>query len=490
MRRFAFLPLLLLIAVNASAGSGRILIINNDLPGKGFNDPTPATPVGGNEGTTRGQQRLNVFLEAARRWSTLLDTDVDIRASASFAPIEGCTASEGILGQAAPQVWIANFPAAPRQNVWYPIGLANKFAGRDLCPPGANCSSGFGNSSDDIFVQFNATVDEASCLGESSWYYGFDGEKGDDIDLFVVVLHELAHGLGIAGASTAPGFRNGPGGTPIPSITDIHTLDVQAGLRWDQMSQAQRNVSITNTGRLAWDGENVRAAAGMFLQPQTTLTITEPSSVARNYDIGRAAFGTDVNSRPFSGRVVQAVDAATTSGPTTTDGCTPFTNANAIAGNVALVDRGSCLFVEKARNAQNAGATGLIVVDNSRETCTPPGMGGEADDITITVVSIGAKDGDLLKAPLGANTSVSAQLRIDPSQRAGETPEGYLRLYAPCTVSPGSSTHHWDVAANPNLLMEPDINSDLLHGVDLTVYQLLDIGWTMPERSGRRFLKR
>jgi hypothetical protein len=44
--------------------------------------------------------------------------------------------------------------------------------------------------------------------------------------------------------------------------------------------------------------------------------------------------------------------------------------------------------------------------------------------------------------------------------------------------------------ASPNLLMEPDVNSDLLHGMDITMDQLIDMGWQSPPRTGRRFVKR
>jgi hypothetical protein len=77
---------------------------------------------------------------------------------------------------------------------------------------------------------------------------------------------------------------------------------------------------------------------------------------------------------------------------------------------------------------------------------------------------------------------------------AGESGAGYLRLYAPCTLASGSSVFHWDVTASPNLLMEPAINGDLSHGVDLTLNQLIDMGWTRSADSGppsgRRTLKR
>ena len=43
-------------------------IVNNDGAGEGFNDTTPVAPIGGNPGTTLGQQRLNVFQAAANVW--------------------------------------------------------------------------------------------------------------------------------------------------------------------------------------------------------------------------------------------------------------------------------------------------------------------------------------------------------------------------------------------------------------------------------------
>ena len=49
-------------AVAAPAVEAAVIrVINNDNPGEGFNDPTPVAPVGGNTGTTLGQQRLIAF---------------------------------------------------------------------------------------------------------------------------------------------------------------------------------------------------------------------------------------------------------------------------------------------------------------------------------------------------------------------------------------------------------------------------------------------
>ena len=52
------LPLALLVAaVGPVYAAANIIILNNDGAGEGFNDPTPAVPVGGNIGVTVGEQR-------------------------------------------------------------------------------------------------------------------------------------------------------------------------------------------------------------------------------------------------------------------------------------------------------------------------------------------------------------------------------------------------------------------------------------------------
>lgn len=471
MRRMLTLfPLLLLAATSAFAGTGKIIIINRDAAGVGFNDPRPVAPVGGNPGTTIGAQRLAVFERAAHRWSTILDTNVDIRVRASFAALP-CNDTRVVLGQAGATQWKANFPNAPKQNVLYPIALANKLAGTDLSP-----------DQDDINTQFSSSLDTPTCLGERGWYYGFDGNEGNDSALYPVVLHEIGHGLGMA-TYTYPDFAG------MPSVYDTHILDHTAGLRWDQMTSAQRRISMTNTSNLVWDGANVTAKASQFLDPVTTLTITEPSAVARNYDVGTAGFGPAANRAAMSGPLVAAVDAANTEGPSATDGCTAYSNADAVRGKIALVDRGTCTFVQKALTAQAAGAIGVVLVDNRKETCLAPAMGGTDTSVRIPIVSLTQDDGNALRAQL-ANATVSGILRVDPSRRSGASSQGYVRLYAPCTLEPGSSISHWDSVAYPNLLMEPSINADLLDTVDISVFQMMDIGWTQPPRTGRRFIRR
>ena len=65
--------------------------------------------------------------------------------------------------------------------------------------------------------------------------------------------------------------------------------------------------------------------------------------------------------------------------------CNPLSALNALAvkNNIALVDRGACSFKTKVKNAQDAGAKAVIVVDNVAGS-PPVGLG---DDPTVTGVS-------------------------------------------------------------------------------------------------------
>ena len=109
-----------LAGVSAALAQGQIVIINNNAPGVGFNDPTPAAPVGGNNGGTLGQQRLNVFEVAANIWEQVLQPKVDIRVVAQFTAL-----GPNVLGSAGTQFVFRNFPGAEYPDTWYHSALAS-----------------------------------------------------------------------------------------------------------------------------------------------------------------------------------------------------------------------------------------------------------------------------------------------------------------------------------------------------------------------------
>ena len=466
MRRLAAVFFSLAISTSAFAAT-KITIHNVDDANVGLNDPTPADPVGGNSGTTLGAQRLIALQTAADIWSKLIESPIEIVIDARFRSLTPCDATTGVLASAGPTHTVGDFPNAPQQGVWYPIALANRFAKQDLSPD------------PDISSQFNVDVDNSTCLGTTSWYYGLDNKHGGNIDLITVALHEFAHGLGVSGSYNS---RTGSLLLGKPNIFELHTFDDTLGLRWDQMTDAQRLASQTNDQNLVWDGERSRLRAAQLLGPTPFMRIS-----GTDYRVGKASFGGPVTVAGFAGSIVAANDESNDGGPSTTDACTAITNPAAVIGKIALVDRGTCPFVMKAKNLQAAGAIAAIIVDNTVASSPNP-LGGNDPTITIPVISLTKADGDSVRAQIVGG--VFAFIAGDPLRLSGADKGGQVKLYAPSTLAGGSSVHHWDTSAFPNLLMEPNISGDLTHGVDITLDQLVDIGWAEPAAAGRTKLRR
>jgi len=239
------------------------------------------------------------------------------------------------------------------------------------------------------------------------------------------------------------------------------------------MTNAERFASATNTGNLVWNGPTVVSNAPQFLGPLQQLKFTAPSSLNGTViQFATASFGPIPGPSNFSGDVELANDGI----GTTSDGCEPFVNAAAVSGKIALIDRGVCSFVIKAKNAQNAGATGVMIANNVAGE-GPIGLGGTDTTIVIPAIGISLETGNLIKQNL---PGVHVAILVDPTQLAGADNQGNVRLYAPATVSGGSSVSHCHTAATPNLLMEPFISSDLKSTVtlDLTPSEMTDIGWS------------
>ena len=132
-----------------------------------------------------------------------------------------------------------------------------------------------------------------------------------------------------------------------------------------------------------------------------TVTILSPASIAGPRTGGGAAFGPTTFS--ISGSVV-GVDVGSTSA-----GCVaPFANAAAVAGNIAFIDRGTCGFAVKVKNAQLAGAIGVIIGNNAAGAA--PALGGADATVTIPSLSVTQADGTAMKAQFATSTTVTASL--------------------------------------------------------------------------------
>ena len=464
------------LAGTGLAQAATLTIVNGNAAGVGFNDPTPVAPIGGNPGTTLGQQRLNAFQYAASIWGANLASSVEIKVLATFEPLT-CTASSAVLGSAGPRFVESDFPGAPVAGTWYHLALANKLAGTDLVTAADDPAGGGA----EIRARFNSRLGLfADCLPGSPFYLGLDNNHGTAIDLVAVLLHEFGHGLGF---STVTNGATGAFLAGQPSIYDHFAYDNTQGRNWAQMTDAQRAASAVNARQLVWTGANVTAAAPSVLLPGTPqLQVLAPSSVAGVYLAGAAQFGAPLDSPGLTRQVMPVIENNALG---LACNALDADNTRAVKDRIAIVLRGTCGFVVKVKNAQNAGAVGVIVVENV-DTTPPADLGGADPTITIPAVRVTAADGVKLLSgmsltPANRSSGVVARLGLDLSQLAGADSAGRVMLYTPRPLQPGSSVSHWDTSARRNLLMEPAINGDLTHTVvppsDLTKPMFTDIGW-------------
>lgn len=139
---------------------------------------------------------------------------------------------------------------------------------------------------------------------------------------------------------------------------------------------------------------------------EPALTVLTPSSIAGGYDAPGASFGPGLPSTPLSGEVVLMNSNGSN------EACGAADDPAAITGKIALVYRGTCTFVSKVQNAQDAGAIAVIVVNN--QTTNPFPMGGTGgENIVIPALMVSKADGDMIAQALETET-VTVEMVLTP----------------------------------------------------------------------------
>ena len=174
----------------------------------------------------------------------------------------------------------------------------------------------------------------------------------------------------------------------------------RGGAANDELLAETQDFSGLNNANMSTPADGQRPRMQMYIWNSSASLgrVTTPPVIAGAKTTGSAAFGPQAFD--LTGNVVLAQDDANATGPTTTDGCTTLNNAAAIAGRIAAIDRGICTFVVKAKNAQAAGAVGVVILNNVAPGV--PGMAGDDATITIPVLSLSLADGAAIKEQLAA----------------------------------------------------------------------------------------
>jgi len=215
------------------------------------------------------------------------------------------------------------------------------------------------------------------------WFYlsGFDEAAGD--------------------AQTDNYGRGGTGGDP------IHAEDM------DNYPGSLNNANMSTPA----DGASPRMQMYVWTGPTPAGLEATPGGT---YPVGLAAFG------PTAFDTTAPIVVMTDTGTSTTDGCGAATNSGAVSGKIALVDRGVCPYVQKAQNAQAAGAVGLVIANNAPGTAPAMGCTNPCPAVSIGTLSVSQADGATIKTNLGSGTVTGHLFRSAAVQRDGALDGGVV----------------------------------------------------------------
>ncbi len=170
----------------------------------------------------------------------------------------------------------------------------------------------------------------------------------------------------------------------------------------------------------------------------SAIRIESPASIAGNYYAVEGAFTAPLEKTgPIVGTLVYVEP---------NQACETLTNATALQGKIALIDRGNCFFVDKIQRAQDAGAIAVVMVNNNLED--PIVMGGTSSTITIPGVMVSKADGLLLKIHLEDPLTIRLDSTLKVMRRAlrdslsadsSRGPVGLAQYLKPEVVAPGTS---------------------------------------------------
>lgn len=187
------------------------------------------------------------------------------------------------------------------------------------------------------------------------------------------------------------------------------------------------------------------AASTHFRVFAQTLGITAPTTPPELTNVEFVAgSGTQL-----SGPITAEVEYSGEVEPANVLACAPFTDPNAFAGKVALVARGTCGFVDKVTNAQNAGAIAVIV--HNSVPGAPFIQGGlDIPAITIPSVMVRLQVGQDMAAYIASNPSATVTISDTISRQVNGTadvmadfssrgPNSSLDVLKPDVTAPGVS---------------------------------------------------
>ena len=385
--------------------------------------------------------------EASHLWNATIDAVTgDVLAVEDWTVHDSATELAGLVRPETGRASLASSALQPG-GVWGPVESANDGASyRVFEPPKESPNE----------MPRTLQVSPADALASPFGWHDTNGVDGPE---YTITRGNNAHAYSDRDANNAvdPGSEpeGGPGLTfDFPADLNEHpqtyveasltnlffwcnvTHDVLYRYGWTETSG---NFQVNNYGRGGVGGDDVRcegmdgsgqnnanfstpAADGgqprmqMFLWPGAQFGRPNAVTVgtgdgAPTYEAEYARFSPAPTTVGISGNLELANDGVGATG----DGCTAYT---VTTGAIAVVDRTNvCNYYVQTVNAQNAGASAVIVANNVASA--PPVMAGSMSPaVTIPVVMVTQADGNALKAALPSTGSVHRNRNRPPMRDA------------------------------------------------------------------------
>jgi subtilisin family serine protease len=192
---------------------------------------------------------------------------------------------------------------------------------------------------------------------------------------------------------------------------------------------------------MAYDDSEITVANSMDDGIENnSIEVTDPPVVRDYYEAVEAAFTKKLkDAGEIAGRVVFADPPRA---------CEDLKNAGALEGNIAMINRGVCFFLDKIQRAKEAGAVAVLVVNN--EGGPPIAMGTPGGTVDIPAMMISLRDGKKLKEHLAAGLFVKlgGDVMIGGPELADQLAPGSSRgpvyethLLKPDLAAPGFNIH-------------------------------------------------
>jgi len=223
-------------------------------------------------------------------------------------------------------------------------------------------------------------------------YNVFPGEVGNarSEDILNAMEAAYADGFDVGNMSLGGGSHG---------IQDLLTIAV------DDLDQANMVFAVAagNSGPGHFTVESPGSAARALAAGASTV----PHFVGAPVTIGSRVFGAASGDFARMTADLTAPLGVVTSGTALSIACTALA-AGSLSGKIALISRGTCTFSTKIRNAQNAGAVAVLVVNNVAGDPTAMGLDGTPNQPTVAAYMVALSDRATLVGSNGASTTISA----------------------------------------------------------------------------------